>query len=572
MAKTVSGIAAAGAPLIGNVEVKDSTGATKKVVIGTTGAYSLDLSGLTPPYMLKADGVVGNKAYTIYSAVTADDYGKTVNITTLTDVIVGNVAGMTAAAYYAASPTNFTSLTSANLAAAETALQTSLQDVITALGVSDPTAVDLLHTSFTTNNQGLDLVLDVLQVTIDPIANTATITNMLNGAPAFVDNLKNATDTFVISATGMPLTDVTAIVQQFQALQGLFTTVRPAATAPDLLAVFDQGTFLWSGRDLPSFLNLLLDPNLSAVGMTFNVGQMSLTPLNLPTSATAQVIMTFADGKSLANTWSLTKANGVWKAQGDQRKTFSSIDVRIKRTTNVSSNVTTISAGLSFGDVEDDSQAQDISYAVAIGKGLPLAAAGHDGLSPGLLFVKDPNAINASFFIAQSPYKWLGNATPQLNPGMWNLFPLTDDTVIATFGDNEAYDFYFYSDPNNTPLVYTDDVLRKRPLTAAERTAAQFPTITGPPMSAVATYALGGTPITVTWTLPAGLQSNYVEVGRGTNLGSENSPDGNVSGPAVSRTLDPLSVLLSGQTVNSTFMSVETWDVPGRLFSTHLQN
>jgi hypothetical protein len=240
---------------------------------------------------------------------------------------------------------------------------------------------------------------------------------------------------------------------------------------------------------------------------------------------------------------------------------------------------TTFSSGLDFSDVEDDSTLQKIDYVVITGKGLPTTGGGRDGLSAGILMVKDPNAINASFYIAKPPYQGKGRANTPMLTSEWNIYSITDDNLIQTFGDNEAYTFSFYSDNNSTDLTKHTLVqqvvnnLPKPPFTAAERAAAQFPDITGPSMAALAVYANGGTPITVTWTLPPGLKSDYVEAGRGTTTGvSENSADGNVSITALTRTLDPLSVLQTGQTVTNKRVNVSAFDIPGRYFVSSLSS
>ena len=60
--KTVSGTAAAGAPIIGTVTIKDSTTPTalqKTVTIEADGKYTVDVSDMKAPYMVRADGYVG---------------------------------------------------------------------------------------------------------------------------------------------------------------------------------------------------------------------------------------------------------------------------------------------------------------------------------------------------------------------------------------------------------------------------------------------------------------------------------------------------------------------------------
>ena len=64
----LSGTAAAGAAIIGQVTVKGSAGNTTSTLIEANGNYNVDVSGLTAPYILRAEGTVGGKAYTLQRA------------------------------------------------------------------------------------------------------------------------------------------------------------------------------------------------------------------------------------------------------------------------------------------------------------------------------------------------------------------------------------------------------------------------------------------------------------------------------------------------------------------------
>ena len=112
---TISGTAAAGAPIIGTVTIKDSSSPAKAktVTISADGKYTVDVAGMTAPFMMRADGTVGGRSYSIYSAATAADVGGTINVTSLTDLIVANIAGQIAANFFAAG--NFSTLTTAAL-------------------------------------------------------------------------------------------------------------------------------------------------------------------------------------------------------------------------------------------------------------------------------------------------------------------------------------------------------------------------------------------------------------------------------------------------------------------------
>jgi len=174
----LTGTAAAGAPIIGTVTVKDSAGTLRSVAIDSEGGFSVDVSDLMAPFLLQAEGIVGGHVYTLYSAATPADINGVINITPLTDLIVANIARQVATNYFDSG--DFSGLTASELNAAEDTLQQRLQDVLDDLGI-DP-AVDLLRTAFRTDSTGLDAALDVLRVTVDVATNTATITNVLNNA------------------------------------------------------------------------------------------------------------------------------------------------------------------------------------------------------------------------------------------------------------------------------------------------------------------------------------------------------------------------------------------------------
>src|SRR5665647_3536297 len=69
LSRTVAG----GAAVVGTVLVTDSKGASKGATIEANGHYSIDVSGMTGPFVLKAAGTVGNTTVTYYSAATTAD-------------------------------------------------------------------------------------------------------------------------------------------------------------------------------------------------------------------------------------------------------------------------------------------------------------------------------------------------------------------------------------------------------------------------------------------------------------------------------------------------------------------
>jgi uncharacterized protein YccT (UPF0319 family) len=90
--EVVSGTAAVGAPLSGQVNLKDSStpAQQKSTIIASDGTFALDVTGMKAPYVLQAKGNAGGTEYKLHSF--AEGQG-TANINPLSDVIVASAAG-----------------------------------------------------------------------------------------------------------------------------------------------------------------------------------------------------------------------------------------------------------------------------------------------------------------------------------------------------------------------------------------------------------------------------------------------------------------------------------------------
>ena len=181
----ITGTAAAGAPVVGYVSVRDSSANPQPVKtnlpIEANGNYSVDVTGLTPPYAFLASGTVGGKTISLYSAATSADEGKTINITPFTDLIIRNIAA-SAVDTYLTNPANMANLTTAQLDAKRVTLTNQLAPALQAMGVDS--SIDLLRATFNADSTGLDRFMDVVKVSTT--ATTATITNILDAANTLV--------------------------------------------------------------------------------------------------------------------------------------------------------------------------------------------------------------------------------------------------------------------------------------------------------------------------------------------------------------------------------------------------
>ena len=546
---TLTGTAASGAPIVGTVTIKDSssTPRTKTVTIAADGKYTVDVSDMTSPFMMRADGTVGGRSYSLYSAAASSDINGTVNITPLTDLIVANIAGQVASSIYTSG--NFSSLTSTALSQAETALQLRLQPVLTALGLD--TAIDLLRATFNANHTGLDAVLDVLRVTVDPATAQATITNIISNQQ-IIDDLASQADVTTVDATGVVTgaTDLQQIVAQFDAWTALFATSLPSSTNIALLALFDS-TFKFDGEDLPTFLPHLTSDNLF-IGAKF-------TNITLDTLTATEADVSFSvlhSGQSEHLKFKMIKVGGIWKMAGNQRIAYADILTFASK-----DRLGTISTGLAL-EIQDEG-ALGIDYAIVTGPGLPTTGGGANGASAGALLVN--NISNNSFRLAQPAAAYNGASTVLITNGHNQL--ALSDTAIGSFGANETYTVTLWDDKLNTPSDVADDtlvatytnVIGKRPYLLTELSAASFPTITTT-AAQIGSFATAGGNLTVNWTLPSGLTSEEVYFSR-SGASAQDSTEADVTATATSAML---TITAPAFTVMGSGINLYAEDVFGR--------
>ena len=91
--QVVSGVAATGAPLAGQVTLRDSSSVRKDkvTVIANDGSFSIDVADMQGPFILKATGTADGVSRTMFSF--ADKPG-TANINPLSTVAVASAAGV----------------------------------------------------------------------------------------------------------------------------------------------------------------------------------------------------------------------------------------------------------------------------------------------------------------------------------------------------------------------------------------------------------------------------------------------------------------------------------------------
>ena len=177
---TVSGTAAAGSALAGQVTLRDSSTVRKDklTAIGTDGSFAIDVSDMTAPFILKASGTAEGVSRTMYSF--ADKAG-TANINPLSSVIVANAAGVDDPATVFDKPdaATFEKIRTGMPGSAST-LKAKLKVLLDEFGVAD---VDPVKDSVKADHTGLDGMLDNVKISI--VAGTLTMSNATTGLVLF---------------------------------------------------------------------------------------------------------------------------------------------------------------------------------------------------------------------------------------------------------------------------------------------------------------------------------------------------------------------------------------------------
>lgn len=186
-ANMVTGVAAAGSPLVGTVSLKDSSAPAKvssPVTIGADGTFAINVDGMKPPFILKAQGAVGSTNYTLYSFAPGTGIA---NINSFAHIAVSMASGgLDPATIYAASSAGTMQTISSKLPVAITDIQNKLQVL---LALYDVAKIDLVASNFIANHTGLDEVLDM--VSVDLSAGVITIRNKATNAVIFATQASN---------------------------------------------------------------------------------------------------------------------------------------------------------------------------------------------------------------------------------------------------------------------------------------------------------------------------------------------------------------------------------------------
>ena len=554
-----TGVAAAGLPLVGNVRVKDALGAVRSAPIGTNGSYSIDVAGMTAPFVFRAEGRAGGREYVIHSAATAADVGGVINVTPLTDLAVSNIATDVAARYFEGD--NFAGLDAARLQQETAQLRTRLLPVLQALGVD--ASIDLLRTPFTPLADALDKAIDLLRV--DYTAGVATITNIVTQ--------QQITDQLALAATqeaGAPALTQTAGVAQSSsdidlirsAVSGFLQSFATGLPTAGSLRPRLSADFLFRDQTAEEFLSQIVsEPFLVGATLTeVTIRRIDYSDAQRPVADVAFLIKGAAGNTiGIERRWKLVKDGGSWLLHGDQRVMDVEVAALMSRgTTRNAAGGSTVcnESGLSLliEDYNPDNNGGTVDHVIVTGPGIPAAGVRLNNRALGGTFEIDTATSNGG---VGNFYRVAGNCGGVFEvPG------------LSSLPDNAEYTFSGRTASGAVVFNYTDYV-PKRPLTAAEVLAStEFPTIGSPTLNGLAAFGGGTLNIATTGLDAQGLV--LVSLRLLNDTGDERDAEVEVSAPASGAQTFVLNVPSPGGTINYRQVEVFNFTASGREFLTRL--
>lgn len=477
---TISGTAAAGLPLVGSVTIKDANGTSRTVAIGANGAYTVDTTGLTAPFLLRATGTAGGTTYVVHSAATSADVNGNINITPLTDLILSNVAGQIATNYFDSG--SFGSLSASQLNTEAAKLKEKLLPVLQAMGVD--AATDLLRAQFTPLSSPLDKALDAISVSYDTSTNIATLTNVLTqesitddiATPAAQEpspTTMSDTSNLATAADDIPL--IRAALASFTAA---FSTSLPTVTT--IKSHLTSGFLdLDQGRDAMASEMAGDSSNIGIQLTEVSINHIDYTDTASPV-ADVSFLVKSASGAVLDREqhFKLKKVSGTWKLHGNQRVLDISAHVHTVKSHYGSGSYTSEcrGSGLEFWIEDmDDANSADITHIVVNGPGLPDNGIRYDRPSEGGPWQMTNTDQSGTWYRLTTTCEDTGYASAGLS-----------DEQITAIKDNASYTLSMYNGEEELITSQGDNGVYRmsmaaRPLTHTELSASTaFPTITSP--------------------------------------------------------------------------------------------
>ncbi|HEY3308754.1 MAG TPA: hypothetical protein VGJ93_09900 [Desulfuromonadaceae bacterium] len=538
--QSVSGVAAAGAPLIGKAWLKDKLGVVQGPVdIDDHGNFIFpDVSKLTAPFLIQADGAAGGLGYRLHSVATG---AGTANVNPITNMIVAASAGGKDPATVFGSQTSgnlpdasIANINQASVEAAIAAIKQMLAPLLTQFSASDIDPLKGAYVADPTTNK-LDAVFEAVKITVIPsttsAAPTFTVNNKMTGVSIATGTTTTTNITSMTTTTAaIPAATITTEIQNISTmLTNWVTTLNKGAalTAADLESYYVGTSSSPAAYDYNNGRNRKNIIDDMVIGFTQKM--TSLLPIikasnfSLKGDVTANYtgmakvyeisgMVTFASGNTGAPDGGLyvaqETAGGAWKFIGNRRK----IDADIHPYAHKYFSPTSTTPSYESGQYIFLDDIGNIGYKSArvSGPGLPAS---------GVTFSTAATNMQSATRMSIDP-----NQVTSINMGdTWSKYPLSDSVITSsiatplTAGQKLEYTVELYTTASagatGTSVHSFKIALNAPPVTLANlQSGSYFPTVTIANLtngSIVSLAALFGTNMTYTITMPTSFTPSW---------------------------------------------------------------
>ncbi len=260
---TISGIAAAGAPIVGTINIRGANGATSQSAILADGSYEVNVEALTAPFLIWAQGTANGKEVKLYSTV--DSTEENANVTPATNLVMAMALGADPADVYEDDP-DADVPDAADIVNAAVRVQELLSSVFATLEMDAD--FDLMNGEFVIG-ESFDRVLDTVSFQVDssdPDNVTVEIADKSSGTTMFEHNASSGetgtelTPEEVQDIVGANLTFQEEALTILKKIEELYKTSKPTEDElKDTLLPYMTSDFLDEGLGRVDVLEDWLD-------------------------------------------------------------------------------------------------------------------------------------------------------------------------------------------------------------------------------------------------------------------------------------------------------------------------